>query len=318
MLVNIYNPSFCGYQSEFGKKLDRYLAEPVCDKAEEKGIIDIFSKMVPQKMSPTNEMGRGCHGTVYAIDDDYVFKIANRVKPVIGRFSIIKDAAVKNLKTYYGNVIAKIGNMEIMKNAFKTKTVLPAGLPMRRMSRGKKLEYYNTVYLKRFVELPQSAYDKVAEDFKTLNSLGKEFDTNNPNNFIADGDEIKIVDEISDVCDTKPNTLAKLFKVFVNSYDVFQTAEFDYLAVDRRKNLIKKLILASEKAELPFYCNFNDRAELELAFDLCDCPEGFSNIQRTLMDYRRKYPDMNTRLQKISEFLDDYYKPDADTISFYC
>ena len=318
MQVNIYSPSFCGYHSEFGKKLNRYLNEPVYDTVEEKGIVDVFSKIVAKKMSPANEMGRGCHGTVYAIDDDYVFKIANRAKPLIGTISIIKDEAVKNLKTYYGNVIARIGNMEIMKNAFKSKDILPAGLPMRWMPRVEKLEYYNTIYLKRFVELPQSAYDKVAEDFKTLNSLGKEFDTKNPNNFTADGDEIKIVDEISDAYDTNPNTLAKLFKVFINSYDVSQTAEFDYLAVSRRKDLIKKLILASEKAELPFYCNMNDRAEIKLAFDLCDCPEGFSNIQRTLMDYRRKYPDMNMRLQKISEFLDEYNKPDVETISFYC
>ena len=98
MQVNIYSPNFCGYQSEFGKKLDRYLAEPVCDKAEEKGIIDVFSKMVSKKMSSTNEMGHGCHGTVYAIDDDYVFKIANHVKPIIGGLSVIKNEAVKNLK----------------------------------------------------------------------------------------------------------------------------------------------------------------------------------------------------------------------------
>ena len=105
--------------------------------------------------------------------------------------------------------------------------------------------------------------------------------------------------------------------MFINSYDVSQTAEFDYLAVQRRKDLIKKLILASEKSELPYYCDFNDRGELNLAMHLCDCPEGFSHIQRTLTDYRKKYPDINVRLQKISEFLDEYNKPDFDTISFY-
>lgn len=317
MQINSFTPSFCGYKSEFGKIFDKYLSEPVHNKGEEKDIIDVFSKTVSKKMSPKNEMGRGCHGTVYAIDDDYVFKIANRSKPRFGKLSIIADILVNNLKTYYGSVVARIGNMEIMKNAFKTDDVLPAGLPMRWMSRGEKLEYYNEVYLKRFCELPQSAYDKLAEDFKTLNSLGKEFDTKNPNNFIADGNEVKIVDEISAAEESNPNTLAKLFKVFINSYDVSQTAEFDYLAVQRRKDLIKKLIIASEKSELPYYCNFNDRGELNLAMELCDCPEGFSNIQRTLMDYRKKYPDMNVRLQKISEFLDEYNKPDPDTISFY-
>ncbi len=318
MQINSYSPHFCGCKSEFGKRLDKYLSESIGDKTQEKELIDIFSKMVPKKLSPKNEIGRGCHGTVYAIDDDYVFKITNSSAPKFGKISIITDTALKNLKTYYGNVIARIGNMEIMKNAFKSKDVLPAGLPMRRMSRGEKLEYYNEVYLKRFCALPQSAYNKLAEDFKTLNSMNQRFDTINPNNFSVDGNEIKIVDEIYPAEDKNPNTLAKLFKVFVNSYDANTAAEFDYLAIPRRKQLIKKLILASEKSELPYYCTFNDRGELNLAMHLCDYPEGFSDIQRTLMDYRKKYPDMNIRLQKISEFLDQYNKFNVDTISFYC
>ncbi len=318
MQVNNYSPVFCGYKSDFGRKLDKYLSKDIHNKTEERLLTDIFSKIVPDKMIPKNEIGRGCHGTVYEIDDDYVFKISNHSTPKIGKISIMTDNVVNILKTYYGSVIARIGNMEIMKNAFKTKDILSAGLPMRWMSRGEKLEYYNNVYLKRFCEIPQSAYDKIAEDFKMLNSIGKEFDTKNPNNFTADGNDIKIVDEISNTDEVNPNTLAKLFKVFINSYDVSETAEFDYLAVPRRKALIKKLILASEKCELPYYCNFEDRMELNLAMELCDMPKGFSEIQYTLMDYRKKYPDINTRLQKISEFLDEYNKPDADTISFYC
>lgn len=317
MVINKFNPNFCGYKSDFGKKLNKYLSENVKDKKTEKSIIESLSEIIPDKISDNNIKGSGWHGIVYGIDDDYVLKLGKRAKPKIGRFKILKDQTTKDLKTYYGEVIAKIGNMEIMKNAFKTKNILPAGLPGKWMSRGQKLEYYNNVYLRHFASLPQSSYDKIAEDFKKLNSLEKQFDTINPNNFVADGKKIKIVDEITPAEEKNPNTLSKLFKVFVNSYDANTAAEFDYLAIPRRKQLIKKLILASEKSELPFYNNINDRGELNLAMRLCDYSDDFSTIQRTLMDYRGKYPDMETRLQKISEFIDNFNKADMSMISFY-
>ncbi len=317
MQISNYNPSFCGYKSEFGKKLNKYLSENIRDKNKEKAIVESLSDIIPDKITESNIKGSGWHGIVYGIDDDFVVKLGRRAKPKIGRFTVLKDETTKNLKTYYGNIIAKIGNMQIMKNALKTKNTLPAGLPGRWMSRGQKLEYYNNVYLKHFVELPQSAYDEIANDFKTLNSLGKEFDTINPNNFIADGKKIKIVDEITPAKEKNPNTLSKLFKVFVNSYDANTAAEYDYLAVQRRKELIKKLILASERSELPFFASINDRIELNLAMRLCDYGEDFSTIQKTLIDYRKKYPDINERLEKISEFIDNFNKDDINTISFY-
>ena len=317
MQVNNYNPNFCGYKSDFSKKLNKYLADSIHDTTEEQNIIDCFEKTLEKNLSENNIKGRGFHGVVYGIDDDYVFKIENQTVPKPDKISVIIDTALNSLKSYYGNVIAKIGNIEIMRNAARTENSLPAGLPMKQMSKSEKLEYYNNVYLKRFSEIPQSSYDKIAQDFKTLNSLGKQFDTINPNNFTADGDEIKIVDKITDTNQHNPNTLAKLFKVFINSYDANNTAAFDILAVQRRKNLLKKIILAAEKSELPYYCDLADRQELNLAMHLCDYPGGFSDIQRTLTDYRRKYSDINTRLQKISEFLDEFNEPDLISISFY-
>ena len=317
MQIKNYNPNFCGYKTDFSKKLNRYLSQETRDKGKEKTIVECLSKIMPEKITDKNIKGSGWHGIVYGIDDDYVVKVGRRATPKIGKFVIPKEKPIKELKTYYGNIIARIGNMTIMKNAFKTKNVLPAGLPGRWMSRGEKLAYYNNVYLRHFVSLPQGAYDKIAQDFKTLNTLGKQFDTINPNNFTADGKTIKIVDEITPAKEKNPNTLSKLFKVFVNSYDANTTAEFDYLAIPRRKELIKKLILASEKYELPLYTDINDRRELNLAMRLCDYGHDFTPIERTLSEYRRKYPDIETRLQKISEYIDSINKEDMTTISFY-
>lgn len=317
MQINNYNPSFCGYKTDFSKKLNRYLSKETRDKDKEKAIVESLSELLPKKITDKNIKGSGWHGIVYGIDDDYVVKVGRRATPKVGKFVIPREKPIKDLKTYYGNIVAKIGNMTIMKNAFKTDNILPAGLPGRWMDRGEKLAYYNNVYLRYFTSLPQEAFDKVAQDFKTLNKLGKQFDTINPNNFTADGKTIKIVDEITPAEVRNPNTLSKLFKVFVNSYDANTTAEFDYLAIPRRKELMKKLILASEKSELPFYTDMNDRRELNLAMNLCDYGYDFSQIQRTLLEYRKKYPDMDTRLQKVSEYLDSINNEDISTISFY-
>ena len=52
---------------------------------------------------------------------------------------------------------------------------------------------------------------------------------------------------------------------------------------------------------------------------LCNFEEPFSEIQRTLTDYRRKYPDMNVRLSKIKDYLDEFGVEDTrfNSYSFY-
>lgn len=317
MQVNNFNPTFCGYKCDFSKKLEAYITKGIKNETEEKNLIDTFTRIMPEKITPENIIGKGFHGIVYGLDDDYVFKVEQFSFPNIGKDLLIGDNILQKLKTYYGSAIAKIGDIKIMKNAFKTKDVLEAGLPDRLMSISEKKDYYNNVYLRRFAALPQSSYDRIAQDFKTLNSIGKEFDTINPNNFSVDGDEIKIIDEITNTEVRNPNNLAKLLRVFTNSYDANQAADFDNFAVQNRKVLFKKLILASEKAGLPFSSSLDDCKELEMAMNLCDYKVNFSEIKRTLTEYRRIYPDMNIRLQKISEFLDEFDQPDIYTAMFY-
>lgn len=318
MNTGFYCPSFCGYKSEFSRKFEEYIARPIKSNVEEQNLVDSFKTVVRENMTPDNEKGRGFQGIVYGIDDDYVFKVDKSNGPRIGdNIQILTNNFLKDLKTYFGTVIAKIGDVEIMKNAFKSKEPIPAGLPNVRMTPQGYRDYYNNVYLKRFSDIPQTSYDRVAEDFKVLNKAGKEFDTINPNNFTADGDDIKIIDKITDATEPRSNNLAKLFRVFTNSYDASTAAEFDIGAVKNRKEVFRKLILASERAELPYGSSPKDRKELDLAMELCDYKEGFSEIQRTLMDYRRKYPDMEVRLQKVAEFLKEFDEPDMYTVMFY-
>ncbi len=317
MQINNKIPSFCGYKSEFSKNLEKYISSGIRNEHKEQELADSFCKMLPEKMAEENEKGKGVHGVVYGIDDDYVFKVGRFEFPKLDKLQLLTDNFVENLKTYYGNVIAKIGDVEIMKNAFKTKDALPAGVPRKIMSDSEKKSYYANVYLNRFSKLPQEAYDKIAEDFKILNFAGKEFDTINPNNFTADGNEIKIVDEIVDTGSYGGNNLAKMFRVFINSFDDEQAALYDVAAENGRKSLFKKLILAVEKSELPYAKGFSDRDELNLAMQLCGYHEQFSEIEKTLRNYRNTYFDMDERLQKVKEYLDELDKPDTVTAMFY-
>ena len=311
------SPSFCGYKSEFSRKLEQYISSGIKNELKEQELTDSFSKVLVENMTESNEKGKGVHGVVYGIDDDYVFKVGRFSFPALGKLKLAADKINENLKTYYGGVLARIGDVEIMRNAFKTKDALPAGLPRKVMSDAEKKSYYVDVYLKRFSGLPQEAYDKIAADFKTLNYAGKEFDTINPNNFTADGDEIKIVDEIIDTGSYGNNNLAKLCRVFINSYDDETAAVYDVAAAGGRKNIFKKLILASEKSELPFAKGYDDRNELNSAMQLCGYNEPFGEIERTLRDYRNRYFDMDERLQKVSQFLKELDEPDMITTMFY-
>lgn len=317
MNITNFTPSFCGYKSEFSKKLEDYIASPINEKISETNLIGSFQDVLNRGMNIENEKGRGFHGIVYGIDDYYVFKVDKANGANIGNVKIEKNDLIENLKTYFGAIIAKIGNIEIIKNAFKTDDVLVAGIPHTKVEPENFRDYYNNIYLKRFAVVPQNAYDKIAGDFKELNKAGKEFDTINPNNFVLDGNTIKIIDDITDAEGPSANNLAKLFRVFTNSYDANTIAEFDYSALGRRKELFKKLILASERAELPFGWSNKDRNELNLAMELCGYNEDFGEIQRTLMDYRRRYPDIETRLQKVAEYLEEFDEPDIYTAMFY-
>lgn len=296
-------PSFCGYKSEFSRKLEQYISSGIRNENKEQELTDSFSKIMIDKMSNDNEIGKGVHGVVYGIDDDYVFKVPKHSFKTLDKLKLVADSIAQSLKTYYGNVLAKIGDVEIMRNAFRTKDALPAGVPAKFVSDAEKKSYYNNVYLKRFSELPQEAFDKIAGDFKTLNFAGKEFDTINPSNFAADGNEIKIVDEITETEAFGSNNLAKLFRVFINSFDDQNFALFDKSAVEGRRKLFKKLIMAAERSELPYGRGYDDRWQLDMAMELCGYDGDFKKIQDVLSQYRNTCFDMDERIQKVSEFL---------------
>lgn len=302
----IKQPNFCGYQSKFTRQLDKFISSSVKDTAEEKSLMESFKAILPQITKPENELGSGQFGTVYKIDDEYALKLPhNPTEKNEEIFMLNNNTFVQKLKTYYGGFVAMFGDAKILKNAQKSANHLQAGVKEGLTDHWQKCSYYRDTYLNRFATLPQSAFDNVAADFKTLSKENKSFDTINPNNFLADGNELKIIDDLETPNDKFFNSLAGMVKVFLTSFDRNTPAEFDVLAVGSRRMLLRKIILAGEKHELNFGSSMTERHELNEALRLSDIQTPWSEIQHDLINIRRRYPDMTERLKKINAYLDE-------------
>lgn len=301
-----HTPAFYGYRSQFTRELDKFIASTTKDTAEEKSLITQLKAMLPQITKPENEMGAGQYGKVYRIDDEYALKLPHKSKEISEEQVVLNNnTVIQKLKTYYGGFVAMIGDAKILRNARQSANHMPAGITDEITENWQKAGYYRNKYLNRFSMLPQQAFDKVASDFKTLSRERKSFDTINPNNFLADGDELKIIDDLENPDDKFFNSLAGMFKVFLTSFDRNTPAEYDVLAVGSRRILLRKIILAGEKNELDFGSTMPEINELNEGLRLSDIQEPWSEIRHNLINIRRRYPNMPERLNKINEYLDE-------------
>lgn len=317
MIVNLYSNqqsynnrykssvNFKGSPARFSQELKTYISGSVKTKENEINLLEIFKNTLRHFLNPENKLGSGEFGSVYKIDDEFVLKKPNFEELKIDRFSTNENPIVQKLNTYYGDAVAMIGNIKILKNAAETETPIPAGVKDGLTEYWQKLGYYRDVYLKKFTSLPQKAFDDVAADFKTLSTERKAFDTINPNNFLADGDKIKIIDDIELPNDKFFNSLAGMMKVFLTTFDRNTKAEFDVLLVGARRNLLRKIVLAGEKQELNFGSSAAEREELNEALRLCDIQTPWREVQTDLCNLRRRYPNIEERLKKVNEYIDE-------------
>lgn len=306
--------------NNFSQSFDTFIKKENISEKEEKNLVNYFAEKIGEWIS-NGVFGSGEHNLIYKIEEGkYLLKLPRNAKPNIDKIVIEQNEIGKNLKTYKGHTVANIGNIRILQNAGKDSKLIPAGCPKSHANIQEMMRYYNEVYLPKFSSLPQSSFDDVAADFSALNKSNYTFDTINPNNFQVGSDgKIVVLDDLEKTSEYKANSLSKMFRVFTNSLTHDTQASFDILAVGNRRNLFKKIILAAEKNELPYGSSMNDREELNLAMRLCNFEEPFSEIQRTLTDYRRKYPDMDVRLSKIKDYLNEFGVEDTrfNSYSFY-
>lgn len=280
-----------------GKELDEF----VSTNQPKELSLSLFKKLrnaIPKLQKEERLIGEGNHGKVYRINNRFVVKVIPENAETYSHASLPKDI---KLQTYYGRPVIDLGNIKILYNAAVSENPICAGVP-KHLAYTDKMFYCRNVTLPKFAELPQKAYDKLAEDFAILRQANRSFDTINPNNFIADGNEIKVVDELEYPDINFKNSLAGMLKAMINKYDVHNRAEFDAFAVGPRRTIIEKIFIAGEKANLPYGNSTEEIVEIEKALILGNIYVPWSEIQKDLKQIRKMYPKIEDRVLKISEY----------------
>lgn len=264
---------------------------------------------------PDSYIGEGNFGYVYKMNDDYVLKIQNSFSYLGGidkKFEYTKDRKFSDIPYYYGEVLAKCDNMEILKNANPKGDAIVCGMPVW-LDEEEQKRYLIDVSLPAFAKLPQSAYDNYAKVLKSLNE--KTFTVNeeekkyspdilNNNNFMIVDDEIRFVDEMDTLDSGKENDLYTMLASFFDWGMKFVAPELPE-TTKNKKEIFKKCVLASEEAELPIPTDGWRILSLSSIMDLCDYDTDEQEFIDNLTEIRTQEPDKELRKQKLSDYLDN-------------
>jgi len=272
---------------------------------------DLFSKVLESNHNEAFFIGGGTFGDVYRINDKYVFKTVKNIEVEKKGFTLAEEKIGKGLNQWFGGIKAQIGNISILENADPKGTAVVGGVPMFVMGKEKIEQHYFNVFFPRAVSMPQKAFDKLAMDFKKLNSAppaseGRyySFDIRNLNNFLLlESDEIRTVDELRPIGDENPNNLISMLKVFLTRYRNNSPITFDEKVVPQRKNILKKCILANEKAELPIAFSSAEQSIVDFALHLAGAKPKGAELLEKLEFLRENIPDLGERMNAVEEYL---------------
>lgn len=297
------NVSFEGYKCAFSKKLEKAMAKGKISAAENKDLEKLLSKTYYRNLK-NGFLGEGYHRSAFKLDDYYVAVVNStyRTDPVISHaeftdFDIIKPL---KLKTYFGGVMAKFGDLVIKKNALINNQGINAGSPIQYSYNMMKNHFKNKT-IPEFSSLPQRAYDYLAHDFAVLKRENLTFDTLNPNNFIKTGKSIRVVDNLETNNGNDESVLFKMLDVFLDYMQVNTIHGKDAELIDLRKNIFKKCVMASIKAEhkIPK----NDNVRFDYFCDICGINNSFSDICKDLYKIKAETPKSKF-LKTVKEYLD--------------
>ena len=317
MQSNTRRPVFKSNMSDFGKVVnlafEKKAITDVIPADVNKIIINKLRLAIEEIINKKNLIGYGFFGEVYKIDEKLVLKIGK------GHYYVAEDIAdqaelgkntFKNLKTYYGEEILKIGNIRILRN---TGSHIPAGAiksnEKGRLTEAEKVEYYVQKYLPTFSKVPQESYDDVAMDFFKLNQMRTsngsfyEFDSNNPANVLLVGDKLKLVDEIDSSSLENQNSVGKLLEILLNKKDTFDNIDGYGESLNYAQEIFSKVIIATEKANLPYCTREKDSKVWAQLMEKLNIKSDFMTIIEDLSNIRYTNFDQASRISKIEDYL---------------
>ncbi len=314
-------PNFGYTRTKLGKEIDAFIK---LRKPSHEQKTDLFCKLVSfvQKMQKSIEepLGEGFRGLVYKIDDKYVVKTGKKETSFNGGLMPLERIPYDKLKTYYGKPILKFSNeVQVLKNVSSMGSHFPVGIPYKMPfdSDAQMSLYWNNKCLPRYAALPQKSFDALAKDFATLNNFQSRllafiFDVTNPNNFVITGkNSLRIVDDIDIKRPPRKNTIASLMSPFLESMSLIKSVPNSADNAPLRKRLLKKIILAGEKYELPYVSNELSTVSLSAMYEektwgyVCRDFCNYTDLIKELNLLRITQPDKKVRLQQVEKLLDE-------------
>jgi len=304
-----YTPVFKGAAEDFGRQIGDVFCKNIITPKQKLSLIELFKKALSEIQQSDRILGKGFRGTVYKIDENFAVKIRNLPAKKFREIQDIKAGSgkFKNLETYYGEPVGFLGDMKILRNFG---THIPAGVPenmIKSLASSKTPEdYYRSVYLPAFAKVPQESYDAVARDFARLNKMPPEdgeyfsFDGVNPNNVVLKEGKLALTDEIDTVIRPETNTFGKLLNIFLYRMTRLKTAAGYGAHKTDAFEILKKLVIASEKTELPYDSLEKDCIVIENVMKNFGIS---TDIVQDLEVIRYKYPELETRLPVIEKYL---------------
>lgn len=305
-----YNtPTFTSYKSALSKKLDDAVRGKLTTEGD---IVELTSKIedfIKTEATSDRLLGKGTLGKVFEIDSDYVLKL-----PVwevgVGEFKVVASK-FSDLKTYYGDELISFGQIKILRNVSSTGKHTPIGLPYSYIREHSSLEctsLYEKECLPRIVSLPQKTFDDLASDCSKLNQMqGYMFDYRNPNNFVIVGDEIRVVDSICRTLSYQNNSVSNLLRVFIWAEGAGREAVFSQSLLEPRRQLLKKIVLAGMKHDLPIVSGGTEYVVEEVLEMLCRSNVSVDKFEQNLSKIKANYPNVEERLKYTQDYLDTIF-----------
>lgn len=312
-------PAFKGIVEDFGVAAKDVFTKTKIEDNEKIILLDMFKKAYSELVKPERFLGSGFFGNVYAIDNNFVAKIRKNARNVSdfinGEFKLGKNI-FKDLHTYYGEPLVKIGQVSILKNAGRH---IPVGVPSNIVKKMESLEecekYYQENYLPIFAKVPQESYDNLIKDISKLNKMKSSegeyyfFDSQNPGNIVLSDNKLLLIDEI-DSCNyiSDNNSVGKILEVMLYKLTLYRPVTSYGNNVDDAREILRKIIIASEKAELPYDTRCFDENVWRLVLYNSNIKMDVNDFIMNLELIRRRNPDLSKRIPKVEEFLNSVYK----------
>lgn len=312
-------PVFQSASGDFGKAVGDVFQKETISETAKNNLIEKLRLAIKEIIKPENFMGKGFFSTIYRIDDKYVMKIKNHSYPEIelNETTVQKGKEnFKNLQTYYGEKILQIGQLSILRNLGQH---TPAGIPdssLRNMKTPEEVyNFYQTKYLPLFANVPQESYDAVASDFAKLNQIRDvngdyyAFDSKNPGNIVLSGNKLKLVDEFDKTEISNENTVGKLMELLLYKVSTHSVIKNYGEHINDAKQILRKILIASEKANLPYDTRERDRVVWDGVFKNAEINEDVDDFIQNLEIIRGRNPIISKRLPKVEKYVDSIIAP---------